>query len=669
MVYLPMAYLYGVRYVYENAGRDEITVSLREELYEGVTQPYRDIPWSSTRNWIAECDNYSPIPTTMKLAQRVLSLWERFGGPLRQWVRGKGLAYAREYMHAEDLQTNFIDIGPVNKVLNMLCAYHAAHRNFADQNVQRHLMRVPDYLWVAEDGMKMQGYNGSQCWDTSFAIQAIAEAGLCEEFPELTARVYSYLERTQILCTKTARASPALEYESPECRKKFYRHVSEGGWPFSTSAHGWPISDCSAEGLKASLAIEGMSCVASRRVAQPITRERMEKAVNVILTLQNTDGGWATYENTRGFGWYEALNPSEVFGDIMIDYCYVECSCASMGALAAFHARFPDHRAEEVRAAMNRGRQFMLSIQRDDGSWYGSWACCLTYGTWFGVEGLTMVGESPDSAPILKACEFLLSKQNPNGGWGEDFTSCYNRSYAPKGMEDYGVGGSGVVPTAWALLALMTAKCRDTEAVTRGVHFLLSQQQADGDFPQQGISGVFNRACGITYTAYRNVFPIWALGKFAREYAPHFNISTATPSAAKLRYIASIGVDAKSAPLDPDAIVLETRSGTRYSSPPNDKGLKPRGVAPAASAPPADPDVAPRRKRSGSLLSRVPSAIYAALCVAIPVYALHVLSEWITDEAHIPVPVRRSRLLVRRIVSPVLCWQMCGVLAHCPYGA
>lgn len=42
----------------------------------------------------------------------------------------------------------------------------ASHEAF-----QRHLQRVDDYLWVAEDGMKMQGYNGSQNWDTSFAVQ------------------------------------------------------------------------------------------------------------------------------------------------------------------------------------------------------------------------------------------------------------------------------------------------------------------------------------------------------------------------------------------------------------------------------------------------------------------------------------------------------------------
>jgi len=51
------------------------------------------------------------------------------------------------------------------------------------------MMRVPDYLWVAEDGMKMQGYNGSQCWDTSFAIQAVWECGKLDEFPILSSKV------------------------------------------------------------------------------------------------------------------------------------------------------------------------------------------------------------------------------------------------------------------------------------------------------------------------------------------------------------------------------------------------------------------------------------------------------------------------------------------------
>lgn len=65
-------------------------------------------------------------------------------------------------------------------------------------------MRVPDYLWVAEDGMKMQGYNGSQSWDTSFAIQAFAEANVLDDFPEVSRKVWSYLERCQILSTEVS---------------------------------------------------------------------------------------------------------------------------------------------------------------------------------------------------------------------------------------------------------------------------------------------------------------------------------------------------------------------------------------------------------------------------------------------------------------------------------
>jgi lanosterol synthase/cycloartenol synthase len=34
-------------------------------------------------------------------------------------------------MAAEDLQTNYIDIGPVNKVFNMISAYHGESARFS----------------------------------------------------------------------------------------------------------------------------------------------------------------------------------------------------------------------------------------------------------------------------------------------------------------------------------------------------------------------------------------------------------------------------------------------------------------------------------------------------------------------------------------------------------
>lgn len=59
---------------------------------------------------------------------------------------------------------------------------------------------------------------------------------------------------------------------------------------------------------------------------------------------------------------------------------------------------------------------------------YGSWGVCFTYGTWFGVKGLVAVGKTLKNSPtVAKACEFLLSKQQPSGGWGESYLSCQDK--------------------------------------------------------------------------------------------------------------------------------------------------------------------------------------------------------------------------------------------------
>jgi hypothetical protein len=59
---------------------------------------------------------------------------------------------------------------------------------------------------------------------------------------------------------------------------------------------------------------------------------------------------------------------------------------------------------------------------------YGSWGVCFTYGTWFGILGLVAVGKTyQNCSRIRKACEFLLSKQLPSGGWGESYLSCHTK--------------------------------------------------------------------------------------------------------------------------------------------------------------------------------------------------------------------------------------------------
>lgn len=87
--------------------------------------------------------------------------------------------------------------------------------------------------------------------------------------------------------------------------------------------------------------------------------------------------------------------------------------------------RYPDHRTDEIAKALQRGEKYILSIQRKDGSWYGSWGVCFTYGAWFGCEALAALGHTYITCEQLRrACSFLLSKQRKDGGWGESYLSC-----------------------------------------------------------------------------------------------------------------------------------------------------------------------------------------------------------------------------------------------------
>src|SRR5262249_20885391 len=245
----------------------------------------------------------------------LLGMYERVA---LRGLRARALINVLDHIRAEDEATHFICIGPINKVLNTLVwHFHSP----GGPEGQAHRRRLDDYLQRSADGLRMNGYNSSELWNTAFAIQAIAATGEEGTMPSTLSRAGRFVEGNQVL-------ENTAEY------KRYFRHPSGGGWPFSTRDHGWPISDCTAEGLKASLLLQSIGL-------NQVPPERLDQAVELILSLQTGDGGWATYELTRGPKWLELLNPSDVFARIMIDYSYVECTSACIQALASYGRAAP----------------------------------------------------------------------------------------------------------------------------------------------------------------------------------------------------------------------------------------------------------------------------------------------------------------------------------------
>ena len=462
-VFLPMSYIYSRRFTYPLT---PLTRQLQKELF---TQDYTSIDFASHRNSISHRDNYHPKTfLLMTINWALVNIWNPY-------LRANGLAKRAEdwsfsLIQREDENTNFQNLGPVNSPMNLLACY--IHDGPDSHSVKLHRERLHDFLWMKNEGMLMNGTNGVQTWDTSFLIQAVIEAGLAEESewrPMLT-KALEFLDDQQI---------------REDCKEQevCYRQRRKGAWAFSTRDQGYTVSDCTSEAMKAVIMLQRLP-----GYPKLVSDDRIRDAIDTLLTMQNSSGGFATYEPTRGSEYLEYLNAAEVFGRIMVEYDYPECTTAAITAFSLFSQHDPTYRKVDITRSKEGALKYIRKAQRPDGSWYGSWGICFTYAGMFALESLASVGENyQNSNRVRKACEFFLSKQKADGGWGESYKSCETGEYVQH-------ANSQVVQTCWALLGMMEAGFPDREPIERGIRLVMSRQKGNGEWEQEAIEGVFNKS-------------------------------------------------------------------------------------------------------------------------------------------------------------------------------
>ena len=462
-VFLPMSYIASRGFTYP---LNPLTRQLREELY---TQPYSSISFLSHRNSISPRDNYHPKTFVLNTINWALvNVWVPYLRPYSLTKRAETWAF--DLIKSEDENTGYANLGPVNAVMNLVACY--IHDGPDSKSVKLHRERMWDFVWIKNEGMLMNGTNGVQTWDTAFLIQAVVEAGLAEDpkwRPMLT-KALEFLDDQQIR-------------EDCAGLDVCYRQRRKGAWAFSTREQGYTVSDATSEALKAVLLLQQLP-----GYPKLVSEERIQDAIDTLLTMQNASGGFATYEPQRGSEYLEWLNAAEVFSRIMIEYDYPECTTAVVTALSLFSQHNPTYRKDDIAKAKVAALKYIRKAQRPDGSWFGSWGVCFTYAGMFAIESLASVGETyANSARVRKACEFFIARQKEDGGWGESYKSCETEVYVQHEK-------SQVVQTCWVLLGLMEAKCPDREVIERGIRLVMGRQRANGEWKQEAIEGVFNKS-------------------------------------------------------------------------------------------------------------------------------------------------------------------------------
>src|SRR3954453_2197222 len=155
-----------------------------------------------------------------------------------------------------------------------------------------------------------------------------------------------------------------------------------------------------------------------------------------------------------------------------------------------------------------RAVDYLRRTQMEEGSWYGRWGMNYIYGTWSVLCALNAAGLDQKGPELRKAADWLVSIQNPDGGWGEDGTS-YKLDY--RGYEQ---APSTASQSAWALLGLMAAGEGEHAAVRRGIAYLGEKQGGDGFWDEERYTATgFPRVFYLRYDGDRRFFPLWAMGR------------------------------------------------------------------------------------------------------------------------------------------------------------
>src|SRR5690606_13831833 len=122
-------------------------------------------------------------------------------------------------------------------------------------------------------------------------------------------------------------------------------------------------------------------------------------------------------------------------------------------------------RREKDHKVIHRSIRYLKHCQESDGAYYGAWGTNYIFGTSSVLVGLALAGIDLNQTWICKSIQWLISKQNSDGGWGETCETYHQ-------PELRGTNNDVSIPemTAWAIIALLSVGKIYSDTVKRGIN-------------------------------------------------------------------------------------------------------------------------------------------------------------------------------------------------------
>jgi squalene-hopene/tetraprenyl-beta-curcumene cyclase len=436
-----------------------------QELFATTGTPPPKAPTHQQRGWAVF---FNGLDRVLKVVE---PLWPK---SLRRRAIEWCVGFVTERLNGED------GLGAIYPAMaNALMMYDALgyKPDHPDRVIAR---RAIDKLLVIRDSEAYCQPCVSPVWDTVLAIHALMETG-GEDSVAAAERGLSWLLPLQELQVRGDWAE-----RRPDVRP--------GGWAFQYRNAYYPDLDDTA--------VVVMAMDRARRAFGAGERydEAIVRGVEWTVGLRSRVGGWAAFDADNVDHYLNNIPFADHGALLDPPTADVSARCISMLAQLGETKDSP-----RLRTALD----YLEREQLADGSWFGRWGVNYIYGTWSALCALNAAGLDATSPCVRQAADWLLSIQNPDGGWGEACTS-YKLDY--RGHEP---APSNASQTAWALLGLMAAGEVGHPAVARGIVYLRRTQDATGLWRQDAYTGGgFPRVFYLRYHGYPKFFPLWALARY-----------------------------------------------------------------------------------------------------------------------------------------------------------
>ena len=271
-----------------------------------------------------------------------------------------------------------------------------------------------------------------------------------------------------------------------------------GGWGWTDLAGSVPDADDTPSAL---LALATWS--QSRKCTGPDRRRIRDAAaagIRWLLGLQNSNGGWPTF--CRGWG------------KLPFDRSGADLTAHAVRALHAWSD------LADCRRAIQRGMRYLARVQQRNGSWLPLWFGNQdhlreenpVYGTSKVLLAYRDLGLI-ESDSARRGINWLVSAQNPDGGWGNDVSQPSSGTRSAR---------SSIEETALAVEALLSEGSKDRPdrpELVRGLNWLVTAVEEDR-FRHPAPIGFYFAKLWYHEKLYPIIFTTSALGRAIERQVP-----------------------------------------------------------------------------------------------------------------------------------------------------